>query len=98
MQEHTARHISALVAHMPVGQSALYAAMNPDNGWTPDQVLVARLINDFAMFMWGMADKKSRGPEPKPIGPSWMRDRSRKLEARAMSVEELMNELSKPRR
>ena len=98
MMEHSARHISALVANMPPGESRLYAAIDPDNGWTAEQVLLARLVNDFDRFMWGMADKKSRGPEPKPIGPSWMREPMRKLEARTMSIDELMEELAKPRR
>jgi len=95
---HTAAHVAALAAHMPQGESALYAALDPDAGWTRTDILLALLVNHFTMMRYGMADRRSRGPQPKMVGPSWMtRGKMRKLTARTMGVDELMAELRKPR-
>ena len=91
--------MAALVAHMPQGESALYAAIDPDAAWTRGQVLLAWLVNDLNGLLWGMSDPKTRGPAPQPIGPSWMKRKpTHSVEVRAMGVDELMRELSKPRR
>ena len=96
--EHSAGHVAALAAHMPQGQSMLYAALDPDAGWTRTDILLALLVNHFAMFRYGLADSKRRGNPPKLVGPSWMTEgKKRKLAARTMSVDELMEQLSKPR-
>ena len=98
-ESHSAGHVAALAAHFPHGQSALYAAVDPDAGWTRAEILLAAIENNFAYMRWGMASKKDRGPAPKLVGPSWMtQGKMRKLQARTMSIEELMEQLSKPRR
>lgn len=96
--EHAAEHVAALVKCLPT-DSLLFRAMNPDASWTRDQIILAEVRNILANLAWGMSDPKKRGARPKPIGPSWMtRGRVRTLEARAMTVDELMAELGKPRR
>ncbi len=99
MGEHSAGHVAALAAHMPQGESMLYAALDPDGGWTRLEILLAALENNFAYLRWGMADPRKRGNAPQLVGPTWMtRGKTRKLSARTMSAGELMEILSKPRR
>lgn len=74
-------------------------AESPDAAWTLRDTLLAAIANALHGLMWGMSDPKRRGPKPKPIGPSWMsRGRVRSLPARLLPIDELMAELSKPRR
>lgn len=85
--------------HLPKGQSALHEVIDPDAGWNRAEVMLALLVNHVALLRWGMADRKSRGPQPALVGPSWMtRGRTRKLAARTMAADELMKVLSKPRK
>ena len=97
--EHSAGHVAALVFNMPHGESRLYEAIDPDAGWTRGQILLALLANSLNGLIWGMSDKKSRGPRPALVGPSWMtKGKTRKLAARTMRIDELMEVLSKPRK
>ena len=96
-EEHTPEHIASLVAHLPQ-DSAIHRAYDEDAQWTLDRVLLATIANSLNMLMWGMSDSKKRGPRPDMIGPSWMRLKTRKLEAQAMPIEELMEKLSQARR
>ena len=74
-------------------------AADPDAWWTGERILQAALLNELRSFIWGMSDRKKRGAAPKPIGPSSMtRGKTRKLAAVAMSREELLEELAKPRK
>lgn len=93
---HSAEHIAALMVCLPT-DSCLFTAQNKDSVWTLETILLAEIRNIFISYIYGMADKKSRGPKPKLIGPSWMTDDSRKLEARVLTVDELLTELAKPR-
>ena len=96
--EHTAAHIGALVSCLP-SDSSMFRAESDDAAWTLETTLLAILHNDIAGLIWGMGDARKRGPKPKPIGPSWMtKPRMRTLESRVMTVDELMEELNKPRR
>ena len=96
--EHTAMHIAALVDNLPP-DARVFAVADPDAEWTLASVIAADIRNILIGYIWSMADPKKRGPEPKRLGPSWMTsDRARKLDARVMTVGELMAELSKPRR
>ena len=98
--EHSAGHVAALAYHLPNG-SILKGAIDPDAGWSRTDILAAMLVNDLNALIYGLSDRKSRGPEPSRVGPSWMtkgNKRTRKMEARAMSVEKLMETLNKPRR
>ena len=95
---HSAVHIAALAAHMPHGDSVLYEAIDGDAGWTRSQILLALIANNLAGLIWGMSDPKRRGKSPTPIGPSWMtKGRTRALASRAMTVDKLVEALSKPR-
>ena len=95
---HSARHVAALVVNLP-RESRLAVAENPDMAWSLTDVLLAVLVNSFRGFVWGMSDPKKRGSKPDPIGPSWMtKGKMRSLPARVLPIDELMNELSKPRR
>jgi len=92
-----AAFVACLVEQMP--QDCRWrVACDPDQWWTGERLLMARLCNSLDGLIWGMADKKRRGPMPKPMGPSWVRKRGRSLPMVAMTKDELMAELSKPRR
>lgn len=95
--EHTAGHVASLVAYMPQG-SMMAVVDNQDNAWSLESTLLAELRNLFAGYLWDMSDKRKRGSRPADIGPSWMRrEHKRTLEARVLSIEDLMDELNKPR-
>ena len=95
--EHSASHIALLVTQLP--QSArLVHLVNPDSQWALTDVLLAALINNFRMFVYGMADPKKRGSKPELIGPSWMTENKRTLPARVLPIDQLLEELNKPRR
>ena len=93
---HTPMHIVTLIEQLP-GDSRLHKAYDQDAGWTLTDVLLAALLNQFRMFVWGMSDKKTRGPKPQAIGPSYMVDRKKTLPARVLSIDKLLEELNKPR-
>ena len=67
-----------------------------DAWWTGDRQLMAALVNSLRGLIWGLSDRDGRGPEPEPIGPSWVTgQRSRGM---AMPADELMERLSSRRR
>lgn len=68
-----------------------------DMWWTGDRMLQAALVNALNGLIWGLSDKDKRGPEPKPIGPSWAIDKGRKVPAKAMRRDELLEILARPR-
>lgn len=89
---------AALAAQLPDG-CRWRVAEDPDAWWTGERVLMAGLLNNLRQLMWGMADSKKRGAPPKPIGPSWaVKGATRSLAMTAMSKEELLSELAKPRK
>lgn len=95
---HRPRHIAALVAQLPP-DCRIACAENADNRWSLTDSLLATIANALHGLIWGMGDPKKRGTAPQLIGPSWMtRGRTHSLPACVMSVGELMDELSKPRR
>lgn len=95
--EHTAGHVASLVACMPPG-SAMAIAQNEDAVWSLEAKVLAEIRNLFADYLWALVDKRKRGKRPAHIGPSWMRkEHTRTLEARVLSIEDLMEELNKPR-
>ena len=95
---HTTRHIAMLVSQLPQ-ESRLVRALNPDMRWSLTDVLLAVMVNKFGMYVWGISDKKRRGPKPPLVGPSYMTEANRKsLPTRVLPINELMEELSKPRR
>lgn len=93
--EHSAAHIAALVAYLP-SDCALRREYDKDAAWTLRDVLLASILNSLNMLIYGMGDKRKRGRKPQLVGPDYMT--KKKLPARAMSVDELMRELNKPRR
>lgn len=94
--EHTADHIAMLVSQLPP-ESRVREEVDPDAAWTLTDVLLATVCNQLAAWMYAMSDKRKRGNRPQPIGPSWMRKRERRLESRALPIDELMQILSKDR-
>ena len=95
---HSPYHVACLVKHLP-GDARLRVAGNADNAWTLENVLSASLLNSLNGLIYGLSDRKKRGSPPEPVGPSWMRKaRTRSLPARVLAVDELMDELRKPRR
>lgn len=95
---HSAAHIAALTAQLPL-HARVNVAQEQDAKWRQPDVLLATLVNQMAMLMWGLSDPKKRGKRPQPIGPSYMtREQMRSLPARVLTIDELMEELSRPRR
>jgi len=93
---HTPHHIACLVENLPQ-DSCVSKAYNKDAEWTLERTLLAALVNSLNMLIWGMSDKKSRGQQPRRVGPSYMRLKERKIEAQAMPISELMEKLNRPR-
>ena len=95
---HTARHIASLVAQLP-HDSRLVCRLDEDARWTLGDVLTAALLNNFNLFVWAMSDPRKRGAKPELVGPSWMTERGRKtLPARVLPINQLLEELNRPRR
>ena len=90
--------VASIVAQMPE-DCRWRVAEDQDALWNMDRVLLALLVNQIQGYIWANADKKRRGPRPKPLGPKWLveADNTRKLPAMPMSREMLLAELSKPR-
>lgn len=95
--QHTAKHIAALTIQLPL-DSRISKKANKDNNWALNDVLLAVLINNFRMFVYGMSDPKKRGQKPELIGPSWLTQQKKTLPARVLPINKLMEELNKPRR
>lgn len=95
--QHTAKHIAALTIQLPL-DSRISKKSNKDNNWALNDVLLAVLINNFRMFVYGMSDPKKRGRKPELIGPSWLTQQKKTLPARVLPINKLMEELNKPRR
>lgn len=93
---HSARHVAALAAHLP-SDCACRITREPDAAWTLEATLLAALANTLNAIAYGMSDPKRRGSRPQTIGPSSMRG-GRNVAQRAMTREQLMAALSKPRR
>ena len=94
--EHSAGHVAALITHLP-SDACIYRSRDIDASWTLEASLLACIFNLISSVVYGMSDKKTRGNRPAQIGPSWMKPES-KAPARLMTVDELMAELSLPRR
>ena len=95
--EHSASHIALLVTQLPQ-QARLVQFVNKDAAWTLSDVLMAVLINNFRMFVYGMSDPKKRGQKPERIGPSYIKNQKKTLPARVLPIDKLLEELNKPRR
>ena len=95
--EHSANHIAQLIECMPQ-ESRLSHSVNKDTQWSLTDVLLAVLINNFRMFVYGMSDPKKRGQKPELIGPSYLTTNKKTLPARVLPINELLAELNKPRR
>lgn len=88
--------VASLAMQLP--QDARWrVSYDPDAWWTGDRMLQAALVNAFSALLWGMGDKKRRGPRPKPVGPSWAIDKGRTVPATTMSKERLLELLALPR-
>lgn len=97
--EHSAVQVAACVKCLPQ-RSRLSVLGNRDNAWGLTETLLAYLSNSLNALIYGMSDKRRRGRKPELVGPSWMTGSGnrRSLPARVMSINQLMEELSKPRR
>lgn len=94
--KHSASHIAQLVANLPQ-EARLVHSVNADSQWSLTDVLLAVLINNFRLFVYGMSDPKKRGKKPELIGPSWMTTQKKTLPARVLPIDKLLEELNKPR-
>lgn len=95
---HTPRHIALLALNLPQ-QARTIVREDGDMAWGLGDVLLASILNSLNNLIWGMGDPRRRGRRPDPVGPSKLTDRGkRSLPARVMPINELMEQLSKPRR
>lgn len=85
-----------MVEHLPL-DSSVHRAYNIDAVWTVENTLLATLVNSLNLLIWSMGSKNKRGQRPQLIGPTYMRNKTRTLEAQAMPIEELMKKLNLPR-
>ena len=96
--EHTAAHVAALAVNLS-RDACVFATESEDARWGLAEILLADIRNTLVGFVWGMSDRRKRGRKPVPIGPSWMtRGKTRTLDARVLTIEQLQAELAKPRR
>lgn len=87
--------VASLVYQMP--QDCRWrVSYDKDAAWTLDRQLQAGILNNLRALIWGLSDKDERGPEPEPVGPSWATRRANPM--MAMTITELMEQLSRPRR
>ena len=75
----------------------MHVAYEPDAKWTIERTILAIIANSLNMLIWGMSDKSKRGKRPQLIGPSYLRNKQRTLDAQVMTIDELMEKLNKPR-
>lgn len=94
---HSAPHVAALVHQLPPS-SRLSLLQDADNAWSLDAIMLAAIFNSVQLWQWAKLDRRHRGPMPEKVGPSWMRQKGRKLDAQVMTIERLMKELGKKRR
>lgn len=95
--QHTPHHIACLVENLPP-HARVYVALNSDNAWTRQDILLASILNNIRGYIWAMSDKRKRGPAPELAGPSWLTEAKKKtLPARVLTIDELLKELEKPR-
>lgn len=95
---HTPYHIACLATQLPQ-QARVIVNEDPDYVWGLNETLLASLLNALNGLIWGMGDKRKRGPKPTLVGPSRMTEgQKRSLPARVLPLDKLMEELSKPRR
>lgn len=87
--EHTAAHVAVLAAYLP-SDAAIRVEMDEDAVWTLDRALLASVVNYISAFAHG--GKKSPYIGPKSGAPKST------VPAMAMSADELMEKLSRPRR
>lgn len=93
---HSAPFVAALSSQLP--QDCRWrVSYEKDAWWTGDRILAANIVNELALLMWGMSDRKKRGPKPDAIGPEWAKVRKRQLAAVAMTKGELLEALARPR-
>lgn len=95
---HTPHHIACLAVQLPQ-RSRTMTKEDADMAWGMPEVLLASILNSLNGLIWGMSDKRKRGQYPEQVGPSRLTEKpKRSLPALAMPVDELMMELSRPRR
>ena len=92
-------HAAELLVELPQ-ESRIHALYLEDGAWTLDRTLAAMAVNALNILVWQRSkDGQKNRKRPKLIGPFGSeRDGDGKLEASAMSVEELDYFLSLPRR
>ena len=92
---YSAPFVAALCAQLP--QDCRWrVSYDKDAWWTGDRLLMASLVNTLRGLVWGMADKRKRGPAPKQVGPRGTGVRT--LGRRVMSAAKLLERLARPRR
>lgn len=98
MGEHSPIQVAACAVGLQPGSRVL-AAIEPDTKWTQTDQLLASLLNHLRWLMYSLSGGK--GVEPDFIGTKAMQKKngkSRKADAMAMPVDELMKQLNKPRK
>lgn len=91
--EHSAGHVAALMAHLP-SDASVKRSQSADAAWTLEASMLALTYNLLTAVIYALGGKKGKLPEQ--VGPSWMKA-DPKAPARAMTIDELMEQLAKPR-
>lgn len=92
---HTAHHVACLVEKLPL-DACVRVDIDSDAAWTLENVVNASILNSLNALIYGIGG--ASGAEPALIGPKWLTERGKhKLPASVMTIEALMQELSKPR-
>lgn len=94
-REYTVLHAACLAAQLPRG-SRLYRAINPDTEWGLSEVLLNNIEYWLHWLAWSRTDDGMKGRNvPKPI---WSPDEHGGSQGEAMTIEELEEFLSRPRK
>lgn len=66
--DYTVAHAARLAVALPV-ESRCAREVEADLAWSVEAHMLSRVEHELRCLLWGMADKASRGPYPKPIEP-----------------------------
>jgi hypothetical protein len=95
------RQAADLAVYLPQGAN-IWILTRDARAWTSAEWLIAAFLDDFQMYLWAQADRKHRGPKPKPVprptdGSTQRRGGERRSDVEAVDVSEFDAKLAKIR-
>lgn len=76
-------HAASIISQLP-RESRFTRALVPDAEWSDEVALLVKIDYELRLLMWAQADRKKRGPEPKPIEPP---SRRKEMEERLEGID-----------